>query len=135
MVDEERVVTRRTVATPRAAPLVEQDVMTTERVARYPSGGEMLRRAVVFVFGVIQVLLLLRILGMLIDANRNNAIVGFIFDLTAILVAPFEGIIRTETVESGASVLDVTAIVALVGWTILELIVLAGISVLRREPT
>ena len=134
MVDEERVVTRRSVASPRSTDYVEQDVMTTERVAYHPSGGEVLRRAVVFIFGVIQVLLLLRILGMLIDANRNNDLVGFIFDISAILVAPFEGIIRTETVESGASVLDVTAIVALVGWTILELIILAGISVLRREP-
>jgi hypothetical protein len=112
---------------------VEQDVVTIERTCR-PDGAELLRRIVIYIFGVVQVLLLLRILGMLIDANRGNGIVQLIYHTTAILVAPFEGIIRTDTVGSSGSVLDVTAIVALIGWTIVEALILLGINILRREP-
>jgi hypothetical protein len=130
MVEEQRVV-RQTTVSPRYP--VEQDVVMLERTTR-PSGADDARRIVIFVFGVIQVLLLLRIVGLLIDANRSNGIVKLIYDTTAILVAPFEGIIRTDTLNAGASVLDVTAIVALIGWTILEVLILAAIGVLRREP-
>jgi hypothetical protein len=130
LVEEQRIV-RRTTVSPQYP--VEQDILTIERTRR-SDGADFVRRVVVFVFGVIQVLLLLRIVGLLIDANRNNAIVQLIYDTTAILVAPFEGIIRTDTVNAGASVLDVTAIVALIGWTILEALILAAIGILRREP-
>jgi hypothetical protein len=128
---EEQRVVRRTTAPPQY-PL-EQDVVTIERTRR-SDGGDLLRRIVIFVFGVIQVLLLLRIVGLLIDANRSNAIVQLIYDTTAILVAPFEGIIRTDVVSAGSSVLDVTAIVALIGWTVLEVLILGAIGMLRREP-
>jgi hypothetical protein len=111
-----------------------RDTVVSEYVDQGPSGSTLLRRIVVFVFGVIQVLLILRIVGLLVDAQRTNDIVRVIYDVSAILVAPFEGIIRTEMVERGSSVLDVTAIVALVGWTILELVILAAIGIFRREP-
>ena len=131
MVEEERVVTRRRYVTDPMTG-VEREVVV-ER-ASYPSGADMLARVVLLVFGVIQALLVLRILGQLIDANRSNDIVRLIYDVSAILVAPFEGIIRTDAVNSGSSVLDVTAIVALVGWTLLEFLILAGIGLFRRQP-
>jgi hypothetical protein len=37
-------------------------------------------------------------------------------------------------VQAGASVLDIAALVALVGWTILEFLIIAGIGIARREP-
>lgn len=48
--------------------------------------------------------------------------------------APFEGILRTNALSGSGSTLDVTAIVALVGWAILELVVLALVRIGRREP-
>jgi hypothetical protein len=131
MVEEERVVTRRRYATD---PLtgVEREVVVEP--APYPSGADVLGRIVLLVFGIIQLLLVLRIVGLLIDAQRANDLVRLIYDASAILVAPFEGIIRTDTVSSGSSVLDVTAIVALIGWTILEFVILAIIGALRRRP-
>lgn len=131
MVEEERVVTRRRyVANPMTG--VDQEVVV-ER-ASYPSGADVLGRIVLLVFGVIQVLLVLRIVGLLIDANRTNDLVRLVYDVSAILVAPFEGIIRTDTVNAGTSVLDVTAIVALIGWTLLEFLILAAIGLFRRQP-
>ena len=131
MVEEERVVTRRRyVANPMTG--VDQEVVV-ER-ASYPSGADVLGRIVLLVFGVIQVLLVLRIVGLLIDASRTNDLVRLVYDVSAILVAPFEGIIRTDTVNAGTSVLDVTAIVALIGWTLLEFLILAAIGLFRRQP-
>lgn len=132
MVEEERVVTRRTYPTDPASG-VEQQVVTTER-AVHPSGADTLGRLVLLGFGIIQALLVLRIIGLLVDARRGNDIVRLIYDVSAILVAPFEGIIRTEVVESGSSVLDVTAIVALIGWTLIEFLILAALSLFRRQP-
>ena len=131
MVEEERVVTRRRYA---ANPMtgVDQEVVV-ERTS-YPSGADVLGRIVLLVFGVIQVLLVLRIVGLLIDANRTNDLVRLVYDVSAILVAPFEGIIRTDTVNAGTSVHDVTAIVALIGWTLLEFLILAAIGLFRRQP-
>ena len=36
--------------------------------------------------------------------------------------------------RAAGSVLDVTAIVAFVGWTVLELIVIWAVGIFRREP-
>ena len=131
MVEEERVVTRRRYA---ANPMTGVDQEVVVERASYPSGADVLGRIVLLVFGVIQVLLVLRIVGLLIDANRTNDLVRLVYDVSAILVAPFEGIIRTDTVNAGTSVLDVTAIVALIGWTLLEFLILAAIGLFRRQP-
>jgi len=48
--------------------------------------------------------------------------------------SPFEGILRTDNLHAAGSILDITAIVAFVGWTILELIVIWAIGIFRRQP-
>jgi hypothetical protein len=128
---EERVVTHRdqTTTTPYADHTVVERRATT-----YPSGGEMVSRVVVFLFGLIQALIIARIVLLLLDAREGNALVAFILDASQVFVAPFEGILRTNALTSGGSVLDIAAIVALVGWTILEMLVLAAIRIFRREP-
>src|SRR5918992_1008007 len=108
MVEEERVVTRRSYPS-NPTTGVEHHVVTERAIV--PSGPDILARLVLLIFGVIQTLLILRIIGLLIDARRGNDLVRLVYDVSAVLVAPFEGIIRTDVVESGASVLDVTAIV------------------------
>ena len=85
----------------------------------------------VVVFGIIQLIIGLRILFLLLDAREANALVAAILNLSQPLVAPFEGIFQTNALQSGGSVLDIAAIAALVGWTILELIVLSLIRIPR----
>jgi hypothetical protein len=106
---------------------------TEVRPAR-PSGGEFARRVVVLIFGLIQVLIGLRIVLLVLDAREANAIVKGILDLSQIFVAPFDGILRTDALHARGSTLDITAIVAFVGWTIIELIVIWALSIFRREP-
>lgn len=130
MTYERRVVTRTDPG--YVAPTATGEVVEQTTVA--PSGGEMLRRIVVLVFGIIQVLIGLRILLLLLNAREGNGIVQFILDVSQPLVAPFVGIFNTDALHASGSVLDIAAIAALVGWTILEAIVLWAVNVMRREP-
>jgi hypothetical protein len=130
MVDEERVVVQRQAAIPATG----SESVVQESVTRRPSGAEVARRVVVFVFGIVQVMILLRILLLLIGANDDSALVSAIYNISGIFVAPFDNVLGRETVRNGGSVLDVAAVVALVGWTLLEAIIIAGISIARREP-
>jgi hypothetical protein len=135
--DEEQVVSRRVSTTPVTAPYgvpVTGEAVTTTRTTRSPSGAEVLRRVVVFVFALIQAVIALRLVLLLIDASRSNDIVQGIYSVSSWFVGPFEGILKTNAVNQGGAVLDVAAVVALVGWTIVELIVVAAINIARREP-
>jgi hypothetical protein len=131
--DEERVVVQET-RPATVSPVADRQTVVAETVRRTPSGAETARRVVVFVFGIVQVVIGLRIILLLLGADRANALVRGIYDLSAVLVAPFEGILKTDAVGRGGSVLDIAALVALVGWTVLELIIIAAIGIARREP-
>ena len=99
-----------------------------------PSGGEQARRIIVLIFGLIQILIGLRIVLLLVNARQANGIVNGILDLSQIFVAPFDGILRTDNLHASGATLDVTAVVAFVGWTVLELIIIWVVSIFRREP-
>lgn len=98
-----------------------------------PSGGELGRRLVVLVFGIIQLLILLRIVLLLLDAREGNDLVRFILDASQVFVAPFLGIFNVDALKSGGSMFDVAAVAALVGWTVLEAIALWIVNLFRRE--
>jgi hypothetical protein len=117
--------------TPAGPPTRSSTVV--ERAEVSPSGGEMIRRLVVLIFGIIQAFIILRIVLLLLDAREGNAIVAFILDISQLFVAPFEGIFRTNALTSSGSILDIAAIAALVGWTILEVIILWAVNLMRRE--
>ena len=142
MTEEERrtVVTHETGDTmgegPTSPPVAESrsTVSSSRTLEIRPSGGELTRRIVVLIFGLIQVLIGLRILLLLINAREANDLVSLILNLSQVFVAPFEGILRTDALNASGSTLDLAAIVAFVGWTVLELIVLWVVNIFRREP-
>jgi hypothetical protein len=105
------------------------------RVTRTPSGGETISRVVILLFGIVQVFIILRIVLLLLDAREGNGIVSFILNTSQIFVAPFNGMLNMDNLKSGGSVLDVAAILALVGWSVLEALILAAVGVFRREPS
>ena len=108
---------------------------STRRVTYTPSPLATIERLVVFIFSVIELLIVARIVLLLVAARESNAIVQFIYNVTDIFVAPFRGILGINEVQAGASALDVAAIVALIGWIIIELIVIALIRVFRPATT
>lgn len=91
------------------------------------------RRVIVLLFGILAVLLLLRILLLLLGANAGNGLVDFIYGVTEPFVAPFRGIFAFDQVTpNGTNVLDVGAAVALVGWLLIEALILAILRI--AEP-
>lgn len=129
MDDERRVVTRTDSVTP--APIAPTSVSQSEVTYR-SSGNSVLQRLIIFVFALIQGLLILRIVLLLVAARERNDLVAFIYNLSDIFVAPFRGILGQNQIPAGDTALDVAAIVALIGWTIIELIILGFLRVFRR---
>jgi hypothetical protein len=117
---------------PAAPSAATNEVVERTTVVR-PSGGELARRVVVLVFGIIQILIVLRIVLLLLNAREGNDLVQFILNLSQVFVAPFIGIFNRDALKTGGSILDIAAIAALVGWTVLEWIVLWATNLFRRE--
>ena len=134
MTDEE---VDQTVVTREPALETGQETVRTDRMRTTtadPGSPEMTRRVVVLLFGLIQLVIGMRFVLLLLDANQGNGLVSGILNISQLFVAPFEGILKTDALHAGASVLDITAIVAIVGWTILELIVIWAVGIFRRQP-
>jgi hypothetical protein len=131
---EQRVVSSQTQDPVVAGQPVVSSSVQTRRVTATPSGSEFARRIVLLIFGLIQLVIVLRIVLLLIDARTGNDIVAAILNISQVFVGPFEGILKTDALHSGGSELDVAAVVALIGWTIIEAVVLWILSIFRREP-
>ena len=122
-------------ATGQTAPSRETVRTESRQMTRTgPSGSEMARRIVALLFGLIQIVIGLRIVLLMLDARTGNSVVSGILDVSRIFVTPFEGMLNSNALSTGGATLDVAAVVAFVGWTILELIVLWVVGVFRREP-
>jgi hypothetical protein len=128
-------VDQKVVTTQESTPTGQESTRTdSRRVTRSgPGGAEIARRATVLVFGLIQIVIGARIV--LLDAREANGLVSAVLNVSQVFVAPFEGMLRTDALHSAGSTLDVTAVVALVGWTVLELIVLWVIGMFRGRST
>jgi uncharacterized protein YggT (Ycf19 family) len=138
MTDYQRTTTRETTTSdPYVAPAAASTVRTTDTAYATPGpgGATMAARVVTFAFGVLQALLILRIILLLLVANPGNDIVSFVLNITQPFVEPFLGMFSLNRVTADqGSVLDVAAIVALIGWTLVEMLVLAAIRIFSRRP-
>jgi len=132
-VQEQRSVTTDVPAITESGGLTNRTT-TRNQVDFRPSNNETTRRIVVLVFGLIQIVIALRIVLLLLDARAGNLLVSIINNMGGLLIAPFQGVLQISALSSNGSVLDVAAVVALVGWTILELIVIWSLGIFRRDP-
>ena len=105
-----------------------------EPVAVTPGPLYYARRIVSLLFGILAVLIGLRILLLLLVANQSNSIVDFVYGVTEPFVAPFRGIFAfNEVTPGGGSVLDVAAVVALIGWFLIYLLLMAILRLGDRD--
>lgn len=84
-----------------------------------------LSRIVYYVFGVIEVLLAMRFVLRLLGANPASGFVQFIYSLSAIFMAPFTAIFKTQTAAGATfewSVIVAMVVYALIAWGIVALI-------------
>ena len=136
MTDYERTTVQQTASNdPYEAEARGNTVRTTERArAAGPGGAAVVSRFVKFLFGVLQVALILRIVLLLLVANTSNDVVQLILNVTDPFVEPFRGMFQLDRVTADqGSMLDIAAIVALIGWTLVELLVLALVRVFDRN--
>jgi uncharacterized protein YggT (Ycf19 family) len=136
MTDYERTTTQETTSTdPTVTEPRSTAVRTTERaVPTGPGGAAVAARFVKFLFGVLQVALILRIILLLLVANPGNDVVQLILTITDPFVEPFRGMFQLDRVRADqGSVFDIAAVVALIGWTLVEFLILALIRVFDRR--
>jgi uncharacterized protein YggT (Ycf19 family) len=92
------------------------------------------RRVLSLLFGILTVLLALRLILLLLVANQTNEIVDFVYGVTEPFVAPFRGIFAFDQVTpGGGSVFDIAAVVAFVGWLLIYLLLMAILSLADRD--
>lgn len=116
---------RETTVSESGARRVDQPVTSTRVTELRPTYNYRAEQIVWFVVGVVDALLIIRFLLKLLGASLASGFVRFMYDLTAVLVAPFHGIFNT--VASGRSVLEPESVVAiaiytLIGWGLAVLI-------------
>jgi uncharacterized protein YggT (Ycf19 family) len=145
MTDYERTTTRETTTTdpavppavdPAAPPAQASSVRTTERayVTPGPGGLTTAARIITFLFGILQAALILRIILLLLVANTGNDVVSLILSITDPFVEPFRGMFSIDRVTADqGSKFDVAALVALIGWTLIEALLLAALRIFSRQ--
>ena len=136
MTDYERTTVQQTASNdPSVAEPRANTVRTTERARTAgPGGAAVVSRFVKFLFGVLQVALILRVILLLLVANPGNDVVQLILNVTDPFVEPFRGMFQLDRVTADqGSMLDIAAIVALVGWTLVEMLILALVRVFDRD--
>lgn len=132
MTEDERVVTHteRTTVPGTVAPA---SAVSHSEVRYEATGSTVLQRLIIFIFALIQGLLVIRILLLLVAAREGNDLVALIYNVSDVFVAPFRGILGQNQIAAGQTALDVSAIVAIIGWTVLELVILGLVRVFRRS--
>jgi hypothetical protein len=130
----------RPVTDPAAAwttrPADLRTTVTRERTTARPQGVVVAQRIVGLLFGILQAAILVRIILLLLVANHDNGIVSGILSVTNGFIEPFRGMFALDKVTSASgSVLDVAALVALVGWTLIEALILAVLRLGDRRVT
>lgn len=95
-----------------------------------------IRRLVWLLFGVLIALIGIRIVFLALGANEGNVIVDAIYGITEPFVAPFRGIFNFDVVRPiGESVIDVAAFIAIIGWTLVAMLITAILRIPDRSTT
>jgi len=143
MANYERATVRETRVTDRnrTASMPDEAVSSTVRtsdaafVPASPEPAAVAARVIGFLFGILQALLILRIVLLLLVANPGNDVVAAILNVSDPFVEPFRGMFALDRVSSDVgSVFDVAALVALIGWTLIEGLALAALRIFARRP-
>jgi YggT family protein len=88
---------------------------------------------VYFLFGAVELLLVVRVVLVLVGVNAANAFAGFIYELSAPFVALFASLLQNPTL-GGASVLEVTTLIAMLVWAIVAWLVARLIWLVLSRP-
>lgn len=106
---------------------------------RQASGSQTVTYFIYFLFGVLEILLAFRFVLKLAGASHSSGFVNFIYGLSGVFVAPFNGIFHTSLAEGAEttsifepSTLVALIVYALIAWGIVKLI---QISSGKQQPS
>jgi len=92
------------------------------------SAGSWLSRVVMFVFGVVELLILVRFFLLLVGANTQTGFVQWIHQTAGIFMAPFIAILGTQTIDG--AVFEWAALIAIAVYAIIAWLIVAAIDAL-----
>lgn len=117
-------------------PIGQVNVNAGGRAASVPGPLSYARRVVALLFGILVVLIALRFLLLALGANAGNALVDVIYSVSEPFVDVFRGVFSFEHMAPiGRSVIDVAALVAIAGYALLAILIIAILRLGDREPT
>jgi uncharacterized protein YggT (Ycf19 family) len=99
-----------------------------------PSGIVVGQRLVYWLFGILESILLIRLVLSLLGANRGNAFADLIYSTTAPFVAPFQTLFNYQT-QFGVSRFELETIVAMLVYGLVAYGILALLQIPRRGST
>ncbi len=88
---------------------------------------------VYFLFGAVELLLVVRVVLVLAGVNAANAFAGFVYGLSAPFVALFASLMQNPTL-GGTSVLEITTLIAMLVWAIVAWLVARLIWLVLSRP-
>ena len=86
-----------------------------------------------FMFTVLEGLIGLRVVLKFIDANSKNAFASFVYNITALFVAPFAGLVGNPAM--GGNVLEITSLVAMIVYAMLAAVVIRLVWLAFYRPS
>jgi uncharacterized protein YggT (Ycf19 family) len=86
-----------------------------------------------FVFGLIEIMIVLRIMMKMLGASTVAPFVSWLYETTEPLLAPFSGVFPTPQV-SGGFVLEISALVALVVYGLAGFLINTLVTTITRPP-
>lgn len=119
------------------APEVERPMSQVNVNANGTASGSGLssaRRVVALLFGILIVVIAARFLLLALGANAGNGLVDFIYSVSEPFVDVFRGVFSFDHMSPiGQSVIDVAALVAIVGYGLLATLIIAVLRLGDRE--
>ena len=116
---------------PVAPVQLAQPLPSAQPIQRSPgvSVAERAAQITYLVLGVVEALIITRVILKLLAANPGSGFVRFVYNVSAPLVAPFQGIFPTPVTQN--SVLELSALVAIavyavIAWALVRLIAIVG---------
>jgi YggT family protein len=90
-------------------------------------------RIIYTILGILEILLGIRFVLSLIAANLNSGFGTFIYGITGVFVAPFNGLIGTPV--SGGMTFEVTTLIAMVVYALLFWVIVRVIQIAADRPS
>ena len=115
-------------------PGAEQRQVVTEDVnAGQRQALQWVTALIGFLFTVLEGLIGLRVVLKFIDANSQNAFASFVYNITALFVAPFAGLVGNPAM--GGNVLEITSLIALIVYAMLAAVLIRLVWLVFYHPS